>query len=239
MKRNGFTMVELIFVIIIIGILSAAAIPKFGDIKDKAKINSELSAMEGLASAITVAQENRYDDYGDYKVNWYDLPEADANGSHTTNMATFGAVLKQVNDTKSVLKKIAKKTNKLKIIAFAPFYENGKIWGYKAGIYYTPVIITGEASNARGVKYPEEAPGQDIQGKPDKNDFWVFNPSSRDLLISGAGVYGSKINPVTVESGSLALVDVNGTVDHIPNQIRFAGAVNNPTRVYRFYTNGL
>ncbi len=231
-------MVELIFVIIIIGILSAAAIPKFGDIKDRAKVNSELSAMEGLASAITVAQESRNDNYGDYKVNWYALPEADANGSNTASLAAFGAVLKKVNDSKSVLKKIAKKTNKLKIVAFAPFSENGTIWNPGAGIYYSPVIITGEASNVHGVKYPKDAPGQDIAGKPDKNDFWVFNPSSQDLLIDGTGAYGANINPVTIESGSLALVDVNGTVTRVPSDIRFTGAANYPTTAQKFRVDG-
>jgi type IV pilus assembly protein PilA len=240
MKRNGFTMVELIFVIIIIGILSAAAIPKFGDIKNKAKINSELSAMEGLSSAIVVAQESREDDYGDAKVNWYELPEADANGTNTPNINAFGAVLKKVNDSQSVLKKIAKKTNKLKIEAFAPMNEDGFIWGYTSGIYYTPVVITGEASNKRGVAYPEDAPGQDITGKPDKNDFWVFNPSNRDLLIYGTGTYGSNINPTKVESGSLVLVDVNGTIRRNPREIRFTGAANyNPPRAVGFRTDGL
>ncbi len=239
MRRNGFTMVELIFVIIIIGILSVAAIPKFGDIKDKAKINSELGAMESLNAAITAALADRSDSYGDYKVNWYDLSEADANGSQSTSFATFGAIVKKVNDSQSVLKKIAKKTKKLKIIAFAPFGENGNIWVNNEGIYYSPMIITGEASGKRGAKYPTDATNSDIPGKPDKNDFWVFNPSSQDLSIDGTGPYGANINPVKVESGSLELVDVNGTATIVPGQIRFTGASNYLTTPQVFRTDGL
>lgn len=36
MKRNGFTMIELIFVIVILGILSAVAVPKMMGVSEKA-----------------------------------------------------------------------------------------------------------------------------------------------------------------------------------------------------------
>ncbi len=38
MKRSGFTMIELIFVIVIIGILSAVALPKFLGVATQAKV---------------------------------------------------------------------------------------------------------------------------------------------------------------------------------------------------------
>jgi prepilin-type N-terminal cleavage/methylation domain-containing protein len=41
MKRSGFTLIELIFVIVIIGVLSAVAIPKFSNLK----LNAEVSNM--------------------------------------------------------------------------------------------------------------------------------------------------------------------------------------------------
>jgi hypothetical protein len=75
-------------------------------------------------------------------------------------------------------------------------------------LYFSPVLITGPASDTlSGVTYPTDHDGQDIPGKPDKNDFWVFNPSSYDLDINGTSV----INATTIESGTIGLVDVNGT----------------------------
>lgn len=50
--RSGFTMIELIFVIVVLGILAAVAMPKFVNVQDDAKVSSEKSTIGAVRSAI-------------------------------------------------------------------------------------------------------------------------------------------------------------------------------------------
>jgi len=63
MKKKGFTLVELMIVIVIIGILAAIAIPKFADMVDKSKegaTKAQLTAMRGALNVYYSDNEGKY-----------------------------------------------------------------------------------------------------------------------------------------------------------------------------------
>jgi general secretion pathway protein G len=51
-KRNGFTLVEILIVVVILGILAAIVIPQFSDASEEAKLSSLVSDLQTIRSQI-------------------------------------------------------------------------------------------------------------------------------------------------------------------------------------------
>jgi general secretion pathway protein G len=58
-NRMAFTMIELVFVIVVIGILSAIAIPKFAVTKNDAVVTKGRATVAALRSAIAMERQKR------------------------------------------------------------------------------------------------------------------------------------------------------------------------------------
>jgi prepilin-type N-terminal cleavage/methylation domain-containing protein len=56
-KGEGFTLVELLIVVIILGILAAVAIPQFGSSTDDAKLSTMTSNLSSLRNAVELYKQ--------------------------------------------------------------------------------------------------------------------------------------------------------------------------------------
>lgn len=85
-KSKGFTLIELMIVVAIIGILSAIAIPKFADLIRKSNEGATKGNLGAIRSAVSIY-------YGELE-GWFPVPTA-SGGSATAG--TLGAILTMEN----------------------------------------------------------------------------------------------------------------------------------------------
>lgn len=177
-------MVELIFVIVIIGILASIAVPKLGGVRDGAKKTAEIATISAVATAIESAN-------GEWSINEGEFTWGNRQPSSALNSQGYPPNLS--DDPKDPFKYILKKSNK-------------EFTKQVSGSDNNISIFTGPASNPEfGVNYDSDAPNSDIPGKPDKNDFWIYAHS-----VSSSGCTESKTNKL-LYSGDFVLIDINDT----------------------------
>ena len=198
MKRKAFTMIELISVIVIIGILSSVAIPKFTGIKDQANKATELST----ASAISTALESVHGTWStsDSDFDWNNDGVIDP---IDTDLADSGYP-KDLERNEDAVGALIKSSGK------SGFKEQtlGTLTDIANSIFK---IYTAKASNpVSGVKYASNA-SKDIEGKPDRNDFWLYmvdtNNTSHECYVEGTNIKRKQ-----VISGDFMLIDVNDSL---------------------------
>ena len=158
MQKSAFTMVELIFVIVIIGILASVAIPKLSGVTDGAKKSAEIATISAVATALESAN-------GEWSINEGNFTWGRNRPSSELNSTT--GYPNDLSANNQIFGKLIKDSGKFKKI---PSNLDDNISVFKGPASRTEI----------GIK--PSIP--DIAGKPDKNDFWIYAYNANDCNIT-------------------------------------------------------
>jgi len=145
MKRvqQGFTLIELMIVVAIIGILAAVALPQYQDYTKKAKISNVLASVESVKTAVALCAQEQG---GAAKCNTTDSPndiKAPAASNEVSATKITGA-----GEIEVTLQNIGENIN-TKTITFKPTVgESNVTWGISTTIPSTEKAVTAQLTKA-------------------------------------------------------------------------------------------
>jgi general secretion pathway protein G len=92
MVAKGFTLVEILIVVVILGILAAIVIPQFTNASESAKYSNLTSQLSTIRSQIALYQNQHNDAYPDLSSNWNQLIQfSNVNGGDLAGSADSSA----------------------------------------------------------------------------------------------------------------------------------------------------
>jgi len=139
-NRNGFTLVEILIVVIILGILAAIVIPQFTSASTDARKNSLTSQLQTVRSQIELYKLQHNDSLPDFTTNqWLQMTsQTDVTGDTAATTKDFGPYLQQapinsLNNKTSILAVTADPANIVTSTVaagngFVINTTNGKVW---------------------------------------------------------------------------------------------------------------
>lgn len=80
-KNKGFTLIELVMIIVILGILASVAIPRYMDLVDEAKEAAAKGALGGLRSGVSIFYANHAATSTGHTTAWPTLAQMTATSS--------------------------------------------------------------------------------------------------------------------------------------------------------------
>lgn len=155
-SSNGFTLIELIFVIVIIGVLTSVAIPKFANLTDNSKISSELATASSVQSAIDAT-------HGDWITNTCSFIWGNEQNSSLLNTSGYPDA-STMGTAASPFKNLLKNA------------DNGD---WSRDDTFTPARYHGSATRTDG----KGAKDRNIAHKPEGNDYWEYNATAGTFTL--------------------------------------------------------